>query len=204
MALPWPCRQRLTRHGRGQAHKLYLYITGTRDNPGNPAARRIDFSVDQLGKIRSLLESSPARQVEPGFDVWELDPGPWWKLFTGWKAIDRVKEGLLAAAWEMPEPLFFVPPTMEMASELKPFLVPRDAGVWLVNRERSPKDFYGAELNQGNWIVYAADNPARTSMPNTFKTRPQVLVQFMSQQGMKLMIDAFYDDREWRVALHQA
>jgi hypothetical protein len=157
--------------------------------------------LDHFQGIRTALASSPARRARQGFDVWDLDTGPWWKLFTDWQSLDRVKRAILAVVWEMPKPLFFVPPYMEMATALEPFLLPHDSGAWLVNRQRSPEDFYGVELDEGNWVVYSAAQPSNVRMPNTFKTTPSVLINFMREQGITVLIDAFYDDREWRVAL---
>jgi hypothetical protein len=151
--------------------------------------------------IRETLESSPARRVEPGLDVWDLDTGPWWKLFTDWKGLERAKQAILAAVWDTPDSLFFMPPMPEMAAGLKPFLIAADSGAWLINRQRSSQEFYGVDLNEGNWMLYAAAQRCTVRLPNTFKANPAVLLQFMRDQGITVLVDAFYDDWEWRVAL---
>jgi hypothetical protein len=157
--------------------------------------------VDHIRTIRELLVSSSAHQVEQGIAVWDLGTGPWWKLFTDFQGLERLKEGLLAAAWALPTPLFFVPPTQELATELEPFLLRHDSGAWQVNRRRSPEDFYSVELDEGNWVIYSAVEPVLAQMPNTFKTAPRQLIAFLHEHGVALLIDAFYDDTEWRVAL---
>jgi hypothetical protein len=54
--------------------------------------------------------------------------------------------------------LFFVPPE-PVAPELEPFLTHHDSGAWVVNRARSAAEFYGVELEEGNWGLYAAARP---------------------------------------------
>ena len=157
--------------------------------------------MTDLQRIQTTLASSPARRSAPGFDVWDLDTGPWWNLFTDWKSLERTKRAVLAAIWDTPELLFFVPSTTEMATDLKPFLLASDSGAWLVNRGRSPEDFYGVDLNEGSWAIYASAHPCRVPLPNTFKTSPPALMRFMREQGVTVLIDAFYDDWEWRVAV---
>jgi len=154
--------------------------------------------------IRALLAGSPAWRISQNADVWDLNTGPWWKLFTDHEGLDRAKRGLLAAAWGLPGPLYFVPPFEPLAPELGPFLQRTDSGAWMVNRQRSPEEFYGVELNEGNWVLYSAEQPVRGKIPNTFKTKPEALTAFMRQHGITFLIDAFYDDTEWRVALAES
>ncbi len=123
------------------------------------------------------------------------------KLFTDFQGLDRAKAKILTAAWSWPAPLYFVPPFEPLAPELDPFLERTDSGAWMVNRQRSPEDFYGVELDEGNWVLYSAEQPVHVTMPNTFKTKPLALIAFMREHGITLLIDAFYDDMEWRVAL---
>lgn len=156
--------------------------------------------MDQLTKIRNLLTSQPARQVKPGIEVWDLDTSPWWKPFIDHRNLERIKSALLAAAWELSGPLFLLPhwpPSPELVS----FLTQHQPGLWMVNREFKANDFYGQELKEGNWMLYSAPHPIATAFPNTFKTTPQELIAFLHEHRITLLIDSFYDDMEWRVAL---
>jgi hypothetical protein len=49
--------------------------------------------------------------------------------------------------------------------------------------------------------MYASAHPCPVPIPNTFKTSHPVLMRFMREQGITMLIDAFYDDWEWRVAV---
>jgi hypothetical protein len=156
--------------------------------------------MDPLANIRAILSSSPARQPDRGVEVWDLNTGPWWKLFTDWNGLERAKHHLLAAVWALPGPLYFLPPE-PIAPELEPFPMQDVSGSWRLNRGRAAEEFYGVELNEGNWSLYAAERPAETALPNTFKTSPRTLTKVMQGHGITVLIDSFYDDTEWRIAI---
>jgi hypothetical protein len=79
--------------------------------------------------------------------------------------------------------------------------VPEQPHVWRVRRDRSADDFYRTELDEGNWILYAAPEPASRPFPNAFKAAPEAVLEFMATERITLLIDSFYDDTEWRVAV---
>jgi len=153
-----------------------------------------------LDVIRAALAGSPARRVKAGVDVWDLSVGPWWKLFTDYEGLERAKRRILEAAWGLSCPLFLVPPE-PVAADLEPFLVRDESGAWRVRRDRPADDFYRTELEDGNWILYAAPQPASRPLPSVFKTAPEAVLDFMATDRITLLIDSFYDDTEWRVAV---
>jgi hypothetical protein len=155
--------------------------------------------MNNLANIREVLANSPARQVKPGIEVWDLNTGPWWKLFMDYQELERTKRQLLSAAWALPGSLFFHPPT-PVEPELMPFLVRDDESNWLLNRRRSPDEFYENEF-EGNWVLYAAEHPISATLPNTFKTEPSSLISFLREHEVTFLIDSFCDDAEWRIAL---
>ncbi len=154
-----------------------------------------------LLEIRTILAASPARRMAPVSDVWLLDTGPWWRLFTAPAALDSAKQRILSAAWRIPSPLFLVLPE-PLQDALVPF-VTRDGPAWRLNRLRSAREFYETEpaSGLGNWQLYAADEALRMATPNTFRVKPEVTLQFMRDNGISLLIDSFHDDTEWCVAL---
>jgi hypothetical protein len=156
--------------------------------------------MSSLDGIRGILCDGPARRVRDGLDVWDLGVGPWWKLFTDFRRLDSTKKRILEAAWALPSPLYLVPPE-PVPARLAPFLVREAPGAWRVKRDGSAAELHGTELDEGNWVLYAAPRPARQPIPNTFKTDPAALLAFMRAGEMELLIDSFYDDREWRVAV---
>ena len=155
-----------------------------------------------LSEIRAILEAGPARRVQTGLDVWLLDIGPWWRLFTADDALERAKERLLEAAWKLPSPLFLLPPE-PLEKEIAPF-VTRDAPAWRLNRARTAQEFYRTEPASvlGNWQLYAADHALPIPNPDTFRTRPESILQFMRSNGITLLIDVFHDNTDWCVAVH--
>lgn len=132
-----------------------------------------------LSEIRTILEVSPAHRVEPDSDVWLLDTGPWWRLFTGHEALESAKKRILDAAWRIPSPLFLLPPE-PLEDDLAPF-VTREGPAWRLNRARSAQDFYETEpaSGLGNWQLYAADRALQLPNPDTFRTKPEAILQFM-------------------------
>lgn len=154
-----------------------------------------------LPEIRTILGASPARRAAPASDVWFLDTGPWWRLFTAHAAFESTKQQILDAAWRVPSPLFLV--TAEpLEDDLAPFLT-RDGPAWRLNRLRSAREFYETEpaSGVGNWQLYAADQALRMATPDTFRVKPEVTLQFMRDNGICLLINSFHDDTEWCVAL---
>ena len=154
-----------------------------------------------LADIRKILEAGPARRVEPDKDVWLLDAGPWWRLFTAHDALETAKLHILAAAWQLPSPLFLLPEE-PLDEELAAFLV-RDGPAWRLDRTRTPASFYQTEpaSGLGNWRLYAADKPVTLPTPDTFRTKPDAVLQFMRRHKVSLLIDVFHDDTDWCVAL---
>ena len=154
-----------------------------------------------LADIRTILDAGPAHRVEPGKDVWLLDTGPWWRLFTAYDALEAAKLQILEAAWRLPSPLFLLPPE-PIDEEFAPF-VTRDAPAWRLDRTRTADSFYEAEPTStlGNWQLYAAARPVPIPNPNTFRTKPHAILDFMRLHGVSLLIDVFHDDTDWCVAI---
>lgn len=156
-----------------------------------------------LSDMRRILEESPARRRMAGMDVWLLGQGPWWR-FLGAGDLDRTKQSILSAAWQVPIHLFLVPEE-PVDSELAP-LVTKESHSWRIDRARSAEDFYRTEPARklGNWMLYAAQTPAGAPLPNAFRTDPGMLLRFMQQHQIALLIDAFHDNAEWCIALREA
>ena len=135
-------------------------------------------------------------------DVWLLDTGPWWRLFTAHKALESAKKRVLDAAWRLSSPLFFMPPE-PLDDDLEPF-VTRDGPAWRLNRTRSAQEFYETEpaAGLGNWLLYAADSALQLPSPDSFRAKPEAILQLMRAHGVTLLIDAFHDDTDWCVAIH--
>lgn len=154
-----------------------------------------------LAAIQSILDAGPARRVEPGSDVWLLDTGPWWRLFTAFDEREAAKLKILEAAWQLPSPLFLLPPE-PLEKELEPFVL-RDAPAWRLDRTRTAAAFYRTEpaSGLGNWQLYAASRPVAIPHPDLFRTKPRLILTFMREQEITLLIDVFHDDADWCVAV---
>lgn len=154
-----------------------------------------------LAEICAILEASPARRREPSLDVWRLNTGPWWRLFTAYQALEETKARLLTAAWRLPLPLFLVPEE-PLAEEWAPFLTP-DPPVWRIDRTRTPDSFHRTEpaSTLGNWQLYAAPHPVGVPGPDCFRARPDEVLRFMRANAISLLIDVFHDDTDWCIAV---
>lgn len=157
-----------------------------------------------LAAIRAALESGPSRRAKGDLDVWLLDTGPWWRFFNDFAGLNNTKVAILEAIWSLPHPVFvhFAEP---FDSELQPFLK-QERGAWVLDKSRTAESFFRTEPVSviGNWQMYVAPAPVSTSFIDALRAEPEAVLAFMARFRIPLLVDCFYDDSVWLVAIDDA
>ena len=76
---------------------------------------------------------------------------------------------------------------------------------WVMPRDHGSAELLEGYLAAGGWSIYLASYPlAVTEMPNIFDMRAAEICAFTRAHSMPVLVQAFYDNAEWRVALEPA
>jgi hypothetical protein len=154
-----------------------------------------------LEEVRQVLATGLARPTGQAQDIWDIDTGPWWRFFNDFDGLERTKIALLEVVWRLPCRLFIQSADVH---ELQPFVRQSDEA-WEIDMAKPATGFYQATpvSNYGNWQLYAAPRPFTGRSIDLFRAKPTATREFLASHDIVLILDAFYDDVAWRIALRE-
>jgi hypothetical protein len=117
--------------------------------------------------------------------------------------VDRCKRRILETLLAVPEPVFIAHPDDPEDDEVPGEWLSAADGTW-----RLPRDLDLDHPNVkswlhslGNWVIYAAPQPATLPCPDTSTPCEPELIGWMTESAVSVVVDSFHDDDSWVVAL---
>ena len=157
-------------------------------------------------EILPLLAQAGAKQPDPQYDVWDLEAGGCLWPLNAWKGSglsEGVKRDVLTVLVRGRLPVFFCQagePDPERAAtwtEVGP-------GIWRLPEDVDPTALLTAPtLDYGNWQIVAAEQPPPTPLPDIIRAPASEVASFLRRFEIAVLVDSFYDDAMWRIALAQ-
>ena len=79
------------------------------------------------------------------------------------------------------------------------------ANTWTIPQEQSSSDLLDGFLNPGGWTIYLASFPLTgVPIPDFFHINASDAADFIRSHSIPALIQAFFDNSEWRIALEPA
>lgn len=76
-----------------------------------------------------------------------------------------------------------------------------DAGTWIIPDDASSEALMTGVLEPGAWRIYVSEGPAPAEgAPDLFRGPTIAALDFLERYGVSVVVDAWHDNSQWRVA----
>jgi hypothetical protein len=158
--------------------------------------------ASNIAEILSRAQSSDIRRCDPAYFVWHLRYPAMLARDRRNRChlVDQCRRAILDAFLQSDEPIFIThhEPPEEYAM----------GGDWAEVAERTwrwPPDLDPSQcqgwLQLGGWSLYASHQSPPVGSPHLSGNRPDEIFNAISESSISVLVDSFWDDLEWTVAV---
>jgi len=151
--------------------------------------------------LRGLLEAAGAKRRDATQPVWDL-ASSFWPFGKAASAVETGKQQILE--WLIRRvPLVYL--EIDADEEMTGVLGARRAGpqyTWQLSRAVRAPDLATRALFYGGWSLYGCRKPLQPDdLPASFRCSPADLVANLRRMELSVLIQAWWDDVDWRLAV---
>lgn len=154
-------------------------------------------------ELRSVLQEMGIESMSPNGLVWDLRESGCLASIVGVRSTltPAVKRRILEVVLASPSPIYLL--TSEDVGTAGPGVWRAvSPGVWSLDGSRDPAVLIAEDATQlGNWVLLAAHRPPLERLPDLIRATEAQVLTFMRENGIRMLIDSFHDDVQWRVAI---
>jgi hypothetical protein len=155
----------------------------------------------ESASLTDLLAAAGARRAHPLLTVWDLDD-PRWPFGARARQVEQGKQQVFHWLLERVPTLYLVTGETDDMGKVPGALYTGVEHTWRITPSVSRTELESAALQYGSWALYARPEPvAPASLPDSFDTDPDSLVAALKRLDLGLLLQAWHDDVEWRLAL---
>ena len=157
-------------------------------------------------EILPFLAQAGAKQPDPQYDVWDLEARGCLELLIARRDVglsDGVKHAVFSILLRGPLPVFFFHKE-EIDAEHAAAWSEVEPGVWQLPVDADSVALVASEaLSYGNWQIVVAEQLPPTPLPDIVHAPVSEVASFLRRFEIAVLVDSFYDDAMWRIALAQ-
>jgi hypothetical protein len=153
-----------------------------------------------LPSLLDLLLAAGAKRAHSVHAVWDLGE-PHWPFGTRARRVDEGRQQILQWLLEHVPTLYFVTGESDEMGAVGGALATGIEHTWQLRHGISRAELESAVLHYGGWSLYARPEPMNPAdLPDSFDTEPGELVETLKRLNLGLLVEAWHDDVDWRLA----